>query len=161
MSPQNTAQFLEAEIGTLTEAIWSQVLSLDIIRMPDGSVIDESDQVLTGCVQITGKWEGAVLVDCTLPLARAAASAMFKLDPHAASIADLKDAIGELTNMCGGNIKALVPGPCYLSLPMVVHGLEHRLRIPGTCVLSRLAYETNGGMFTVTLLGRADSSGAS
>src|SRR3546814_11558410 len=35
---------------------------------------------------------------------------------------DVTDAIGELVNMIGGNVKSLMPEPSILSLPMVAAG---------------------------------------
>jgi len=35
---------------------------------------------------------------------------------------DVADAVGELVNMIGGNVKSLMPGPSVLSLPVVAAG---------------------------------------
>jgi chemotaxis protein CheX len=35
---------------------------------------------------------------------------------------DVADAVGELANMIGGNIKGLMPGPSVLTLPVVASG---------------------------------------
>jgi chemotaxis protein CheX len=40
----------------------------------------------------------------------------------AVSDADVADAVGELVNMIGGNVKSLMPGPSALSLPVVAAG---------------------------------------
>jgi len=42
--------------------------------------------------------------------------------PDEAGPADVADAVGELVNMVGGNIKSLMPGPSVLSLPAVAAG---------------------------------------
>ncbi|QCC78154.1 chemotaxis protein CheX [Nocardioides daphniae] len=49
---------------------------------------------------------------------------MLGMDPDAdePSEADVVDAVGELVNMVGGNVKSLVPGPSQLSLPLVATG---------------------------------------
>ena len=39
----------------------------------------------------------------------------------------MRDAVGELANMVGGNIKALMPGSCQLSLPTVAEGRSEAL----------------------------------
>ena len=64
-------------------------------------------------------------------VARRAAAVMFELDASAASLEDMQDAVGELTNMTGGNVKALLEGQCALSLPAVVEGRDYSIPCPG------------------------------
>ncbi|NIQ01639.1 MAG: chemotaxis protein CheX, partial [Nitrospinaceae bacterium] len=54
---------------------------------------------------------------CPIPLARQAAAIMFQLQEDTAGPEEIQDAFGELANITGGNIKALLPEPSYLSLP--------------------------------------------
>ena len=42
---------------------------------------------------------------------------------------EVVDALGEIANMVGGNVKSMLPGPSTLSLPSVVQG---QLSVPGT-----------------------------
>ena len=44
---------------------------------------------------------------------------MFGSAPDVVTDAEVVDALGELTNMIGGNVKSLLPAPSQLSLPMV------------------------------------------
>ena len=49
--------------------------------------------------------------------------------------ADLRDALGELTNMAAGNLKTLLPGSDDISLPTVVEGSDYGLtRLDSTLV---------------------------
>lgn len=59
------------------------------------------------------------MIECSESFARWAASRMF--DAEVSSRQDVGDALGELTNMVGGNLKALLPGPNRLSIPDVRH----------------------------------------
>ena len=47
------------------------------------------------------------------------AGSLCAIAPEDASASDLTDAIGELANVLGGNVKGLLPGPSLLSLPTV------------------------------------------
>ncbi len=71
--------------------------------------------------------------------AQAAAEAMFDADPGSLSEQEVSDALGELTNMVGGNIKSLVPAPSKLSLPSVSEDVNYTVRVPGAVLLSRVA----------------------
>jgi chemotaxis protein CheX len=66
----------------------------------------------------------------------------------------MQDAITELSNMVGGNIKALLPQPSRLSLPTVFEGQDYKLRVPGAVCVSRLIFESQGSQFVVTMQAR-------
>jgi len=68
----------------------------------------------------------------------------------------MQDATGELSNMVGGNVKALLPQPSRLSLPSVVEGKDYNLRIPGALCISRMVFESQGSPFVVTMHARED-----
>ncbi len=107
--------------------------------------------MVTGCIHIVGAWELAVAVDCSTILARQMTATLFDMPPKAMHDSDIVDAIGELANMIGGNIKSLVPGPCQLSLPTVTIGFEG-LSIPGTQVQARQAFICAGEALRVSVL---------
>src|SRR5712691_9554787 len=113
-------QVVDSDICQVVEGIWSSVLGLEVRRGDEPAKRNGKHGFLTACVQITGLWEGAVTLDCSAALARRTAAIMFGVSPEDASLDEIHDALGELTNMTGGNIKTLLPGPCQLSLPAVV-----------------------------------------
>lgn len=143
---------MENEICQITESIWGSVLGVAVQRCALAEIPAKQEHTLAGCVQITGAWEGAVAVHCAVGLARQIAALMFSMDPASASIEELQDALGELVNMTGGNVKPLLAEPCYLSLPTVVEGNNYTLRIPGSALVSQVAFECQGHPFLVTLL---------
>lgn len=84
---------------------------------------------VTGCIQISGAWQGAVVLQTTDGFARNAASRMLCIEMEELTSADIQDAMAELTNMIGGNIKSQVPGPSFLSLPSVTTGADFDFRL--------------------------------
>ena len=72
---------------------------------------------------ISGEWNGTVCVSCSQLAARHATSAMFGMEDDELTADEINDAVGELVNVVGGNIKSLVPGPSVLGLPTVIEGL--------------------------------------
>lgn len=119
------------DLGRIVTEVWRDILSLETVPA-EASEPGE----LTGCIQITGAFRGAVVLSVPLAMARAAAAAMFALDPSAVGEAEERDAIGELTNMIGGHVKAMVPSVSQLALPAVVPGCDHCLQ---RCKLQPLA----------------------
>jgi len=98
------------------EIIWFSVLQLPLhATNKQGAKLE-----LAAAVRISGAWSGQVTVSCTKAFATQAAAIMFALDPAETTALDLSDALHELVNMVGGNIKALVAEPSKLSLPFDV-----------------------------------------
>jgi chemotaxis protein CheX len=143
-------QFLEEEIAQVASIIWESVLGIGLVRRLDVPALPA--RVVSGCVQFTGAWEGACIIECSADFARIAAGTMFGIEPAAASVSDTQDAIGELANMTGGNVKALLPEPCRLSLPTVVEGADCTTRIPGGELVTTVAFDCDGGTLVVRLV---------
>jgi chemotaxis protein CheX len=53
-------------------------------------------------------------------LARRLAREILQIEAASTDDAGVRDVAGEVANMIGGNLKALLPEPCRLSLPRVV-----------------------------------------
>lgn len=111
--------------------------------------------MISSLVGIAGSWNGAVLVGCTLPLARRLASSMFGVPDAELTQDHLEDTMGEMANMVGGNVKAIIPPSNSLSLPTVVEGRDYRVRVPQTSVVHDLVSHVDGEAIRVTVLERA------
>lgn len=96
-----------------------------------------SDAEITASVSVTGAWAGHVVIRCSTALARALAGRLFLVPEDEVVEAEICDAVGELVNVVGGNVKAMMPGPSVLTLPRVtVHGAAEHL--PGAVETLRL-----------------------
>ena len=131
--------------------IWTTALGLPLDDV-SGAAFERHALVYTGQVQITGAWTGTVLVELTEPLAQLVAATMFGLEPGELAEDDVADTVGELGNMTGGNVKALMPGVCSLSLPSVTVGTRYRVAVPGSKVRERLTHTCEGELLAVTIL---------
>ena len=138
------------DIIAITQEVWSSFLLLDAV---EGST--ESDPVvgqrMTGVVNVSGAWQGSVVVECPIAHAVAAAEAMFAAEPGSLSSDEVGDALGELTNMVGGNIKSLLPAPAALSIPSVTEGESYTVRLPGAVQLNTVALVCAAGVVHVSL----------
>ncbi len=140
----------EADLVALTTEVWTTMLGKDLSLAPEGQAA--AGATLDGVVSITGAWCGAVVVRVSRDLAASIAATMFELGDARPEQGDLQDAIGELTNTIGGNIKGLMPGLCHLSLPAVVEGSDVRLRVPGAAIAADLRFECDSQPVIVRLV---------
>lgn len=143
-------QFIEKEIREYTENIWKSILSLEAKPSSNDSPDEEKKFDLIGCIHITGAWDGTVTIDFPMSLAKRVATIMFSLNEQNLELEMIQDALGELTNITGGNIKSLLPEPCQLSLPTVA--VTAKLRVPGSETISRVNFQCAGDDFRVSLL---------
>jgi len=153
----------DAELVQITADIWSTLLGLELrSAAPELTANGSADpdaqaagRVFTGWILITGDWEGAVTLDLPSGLARRAGAIMFGGSPDDVADADIRDVVGELTNITGGNVKALVGGSCQLSLPAVTEGVDYLMSLPGSSVVNRVRLDCDGELLLVSVLERS------
>ena len=139
----------DEEILAITRDVWESFTGRTI-ELVDDQVRPDGD-VTVGCVTVTGEWQGNVLLACPAQLARMAASAMFDLPAAQLDDEQVADALGELTNMIGGNIKSLIPGPSRLSMPTVTVAASSTILMPGGALLSMISLACEGLVLTVSV----------
>ncbi len=110
----------EDVVTEITSSVWRAFLpeSDDVIPIP----MVPSPASLTGTVFISGQWNGLVSLTCSSVAAVRAAALMFAADLEEVDQGDVLDAVGELVNIVGGNLKGMLPSPTGLSLPSVTEG---------------------------------------
>ena len=151
MSLSGTEQLVsEDQVAEITKDVWGSFLAIDLEAV--GHVEEPlGGETVTGCVHISGEWGGSVMLEATAAHAQRAAEAMFAADPGSLSPDEVSDALGELTNMVGGNIKGLLPAPSALSLPSVAGGESYTLRVPGAVLLVRVLLVGPAGPVRISL----------
>lgn len=150
----------EADVAVLVDEIWLTTLGLATHRLDPKTTLPLEAATLDGIINITGGWQATVALQVPKALAARIASVMFRLDGEKPTTEDMQDAIGELTNMLGGNIKALLAGDCHLSLPAVVEGKGYTVRVPTSHVVERFAFECEGMPAVVNLMSVARAHAA-
>ena len=138
------------DVEQVTEEIFAAVLGLQIGLDTSGGVT--AGRVITGMVQITGDWRGAVAIELSEPLARQATAIMFGMEPDEPAGEDIRDTVGEIANMTGGNVKSLLGGTCQLSLPSVTEGAEYEVSVPGTAVTQVVGFRCGDERLRVSIL---------
>jgi len=147
-------QSYDADVGRIVEHIWTTFLDLSVLPTEPVLARAMERDGLSGTIHISGAWHGAVVLHCSAPLARCAAGILFGVPADAADTADVHDALGELTNMAGGNIKALMPEPCLLSLPTVGDARAWKRETAGSRQVAEVAYECLGEPLRVAVYER-------
>lgn len=98
---------------------------------------------LVASVRISGTWNAAVEVAVCKAAGNSIAEAMFDTDKSTPE--ETVDAVSEVANMIGGNIKGLMGDECELSLPCVGESLMD------TDELINLAFQLNDGFIHVLI----------
>jgi chemotaxis protein CheX len=120
----------ENDLVEMVEQVWMSYLDPEGLS-PLIPTYDESQpSEVHSSVSITGSWSGHVVYASSTAAARRAAAAFLATDADEVSQEDLSDVLGELVNIVGGNVKAMLPPGCFLSLPQVVLGPESTTKYP-------------------------------
>jgi chemotaxis protein CheX len=142
------------EVHNIVAEIWESMLGLPVDHGPDDAIRQPGREVFAA-VQITGGWEGAVIIECDEAAADSFTRAMLGLEDEEPSESDVHDVMGELANMAGGNVKAMVGDETRLSLPTVVVGEHLDLSVPGADTLVSSNFLAGGVVFTVVVMAKA------
>ena len=141
----------------IVSEIWEGMLGLPVLPTTEVSVPRGGRQVYAS-VQVTGAWEGAVIIECEEVAAAAFTAALLGLEGEVPAADEVHDVMGELANMVGGNFKATVERETQLSLPTVVIGEELDLAVPGAEIVNRETFAVGEVALTLGVMARDSSS---
>jgi chemotaxis protein CheX len=143
-------EILPSELAQIVESVFGTMLGLEVgqCRTPWFASGDR----LTSAVHLAGDWNGAVLLECDRHQARRFAGRYLSQDPPDTVDDVVRDVLGELGNMIGGNLKCVLTQGIRLSMPSVVDGSDYSLRVCGAEVRERLAFQCAEGLFWITVL---------
>jgi len=141
-------QFFEKEIKEYAKFAWS-TLGLKITPSSE-KFLPNSENFVTANIQISGEWQGIIALKIERHLARQLAVKMFSMEEEQVTDEEINDAVSEMVNIIGGNLKSLLPQPNQLSLPMVdMKGT--RIQFPFTKQLSQSVFDCAGNAFEITI----------
>ena len=106
----------EGTVQGIAEQTWLALVGEDEYLVPLPGTLPAD--VVSSWVEIVGPWNGAVVLSCGRGTADELSRCL--LGAHAPAVLeseDVEDALGELANVVGGNVKAVLPGPSVLGLP--------------------------------------------
>lgn len=108
--------------------------------------------LLTSYVKLTGDWNGVVFLECTRQQACSFAGLILAMDAPKTVDADVRDVLGELANVIGGNMKCGMSLATQLSMPTVIDGGHDELELFRLNPRERLTFQSSEGNFWVTIL---------
>ena len=122
----------DTDLAEMVEQVWVSYLDPEGVSplVPTGDH-DQPSEVHSS-VSISGSWTGHVVYASSTVAARRAAAAFLAMEAEEVSDEDMSDVLGELANIVGGNVKAMLPPGAQLSLPQVVLAPESSARYPNT-----------------------------
>lgn len=150
MPTESNIEIQMGELAQIVEYVFRTMVCLEVSESGQ-SWIAGGDQ-LTATIHLAGDWKGALALECGRKQACAFAARFLSMNPPEAVDDVVRDVLGELSNMIGGNLKCVLAGGLKLSMPSVMDGADHRLRVCRSGVRERLVFECVEGFFSVAVL---------
>ncbi|WP_169164540.1 chemotaxis protein CheX [Cellulomonas taurus] len=138
------------QVYAITEEVFGAMIDPEpgYLRPWEGDLPTPTDP-LAAWVDVHGELAGRAAVICETATAHELARALLRMEPHEeVTPADLVDAFGEVANVVGGNIKALLPSQGSLTLPQVAAAVP---QAPADAPAHTLALDWRGHPLSVVV----------
>ena len=145
-----TAEILPVDLAQIVGSVFAAMTNLTVTECE--TLWFPGEDRLTSAVHLSGDWNGAALLECDGRQACGLAGRFLSMDPPDSVDDVVRDVLGELANMIGGNLKCVLTRGIRLSMPSVVDGDSYSLRVCKAEVQERLAFECAEGRFWITIL---------
>ena len=106
-----------ADLEEMFSSLFDSMLMLPVELSSSGCQPDLD--FLTASIEVTGDWQAELHIAVDQPLSQSIACAMFGMEPDELAEDEVYDALCEVVNVVGGNVKGMVNLDCQLSLPKV------------------------------------------
>lgn len=125
-----TEDAVRANLAEITKGVFSTMVMLDIeAGEPLAEPVVSFHETMTSMVGLAGSYSGILAVHCPKNLALRIASSMLGIEVTDIDD-DVNDAMGEIANMVGGDVKHLFSpkgSDINLSIPTVIYGSDYVL----------------------------------
>lgn len=141
-------------------------IAIDVFRSMLGMEVDTCEKPaplisdVTALVNFGGYWSRALLIQCSFNQAFEFTSRLMGMEPPTSFNEDALDTMGEVANMVGGNLKALLMPKGTLSVPEVFSMMPTSTWIPEDFTVSKIALKGEMGVFFITLMEQFPSEGS-
>ncbi|GEM_PF-366512 len=117
---QSKAEILPGELTPIVESVFGTMMGLEVSECATPWV--PAHERLTSAVHLSGDWNGAVLVECNPREACRFAGRFLSVETPLHVDEVVRDVLGEMANMIGGNLKCILTAGIQLSTPTVSDG---------------------------------------
>lgn len=150
MPTESSIGVLSGDLAQIVTAVFETMLSLEANEC--STPWFPGRERLTAVVHLAGDWNGAVLLECDRDQACRFAGRYLSMETPETMDDVVRDVLGELANMIGGNMKSLLAPGIRLSMPSVVNGSDYSLRVCRSSVASQRAFQCTEGLFWINVL---------
>ena len=150
MQPSFPIEVYRPDLGRVVESVFETMLGLVVEQ--SGIPWTAAPDRVTAVVYFVGLWNGAILLECSPAQACSFTQLFLSTEEPPGMDDDVRDTLGELTNMLAGNLKSVLPRGVCLSVPSVTVGTDYTLRICGGNMVERLGFSSPCGVFWITLV---------
>lgn len=140
------------DIKEFTHGIWSTMAGTELVLAGRDVQINKANGYVVASVQIVGDMHHVVRLDLDMNLVMQAASSLLGSSVSELSLEEVRDAAGELANMTGGCVKALLPEPRSLTLPSVVVGTDYEFAVPHGVRVLECSFESSSGNMKLSIM---------
>jgi chemotaxis protein CheX len=120
MPTEFSIEILTSALAQIAESVFATMMNLEVGQ--GGTPWFPGGNRLTSALHLAGDWNGAVLLECDREQACRFAGRFLSMDPPDTLDDVVRDVLGELANMIGGNLKCVLTPGIRLSMPSVVDG---------------------------------------
>jgi len=116
-----TTTVVHDQVHAIAQEVFAAMVDGDLgLLLPWEGELPALDDALVAWVDLFGEWSGRAVLLTATDTAQELTRALLGLpDGEPVERADLDDAFGEIANVVGGNLKALLPHPGTLGLPQI------------------------------------------
>jgi chemotaxis protein CheX len=137
-----------------TQEIFSSMVMMEIavVESPGADQGSQRDGI-SGIIGLAGTHKGVLAIHIPAVVAMAITGSFLGMEVEQIN-EDVEDAVGELANMLGGNIKTILSQngrDIELSLPTTISGQNYDFQTAKDVEVTRLDFATDSGTFTVEL----------
>jgi chemotaxis protein CheX len=138
------------DLEAVVMSVFTTMMGLEV--QPSPEPCPGLSGMLTAAVYLTGEWEGAACIHVEPGQACAFAGRFLGMPAPEAVGDDVRDVMGELANMIGGNLKCTLAPGLRVSVPSVTDGAEYSLRVCGARLVCRCGFHTDAGPCWISLI---------
>lgn len=146
---------LRDKIIESTQEIFSSMVMMEVSvsteAVTESSVHSDS---ITGLIGLAGTYKGVLAIHMPNQVALAVTSSFLGMDVEEIN-ADVEDAVGELANMLGGNVKTILSETgrdISLSLPSTIAGQEYSFQLASeNAERTLISFKADSGCFHVEM----------
>lgn len=130
-------------VADLVSLAWQTFVGTELIPV-EPTASSTTEAVMCSSISIGGPWSATVVMHFSRTLAFAGTATVLGMEADEVEEADVRDILGELANIVGGNVKGFVSddhNDWTLSLPVVSDGFQS---VPGSRLATEVVFDCGG-----------------